>query len=462
MINKSIEKGIFPNELKIAKVTPIFKKGARSDPGNYRPISILPTISKIFERHVAAKIHEFLTEFKLLHTEQSGFRQFHSCQTALTKLTDTWLREMDIGNVTGVSFLDLRKAFDLVNHTILLEKLKCYNFHPSALKWFSSYLQHRFQSVQIGHVHSSRLPITCGVPQGSVLGPLLFLLYINDLPLHVKHSNLSLFADDATLHKSGGSVENVSTHLSSDVENINTWCYENYMTINENKSKTMLIGTSQKLSRLPQRSLSITVNGQALENVDCEKLLGIYIDPSLQFHKHIDSVCRSITTKLALLKRIKRYLPLHYRKLYYNAYILPCIDYCLTIWGNAAKTQLDRIHKLQKCAARIILDAPPDSPSLPLFCKLEWLTVFERVEFNKGVLIYKTVKGLCPSYLSDMFTYQTSNAYNLRSCSNNDMCIPSHNNELFKKTLQYSGVQLWNNLPVHLRTASTLSTLSIP
>ena len=131
--------GLFPDELKVAKVTPIFKKGGRSDPGNYRSISILSTISKLYERHIASQINQYLSTFNLLHVEQSGFRQFHSCQTALTKLIDTWLKEMDEGNVTGVSFLDFRKAFDLVNHNILIDKLKCYNFNISAIEWISSY-----------------------------------------------------------------------------------------------------------------------------------------------------------------------------------------------------------------------------------------------------------------------------------------------------------------------------------
>ena len=458
MINRSIDSGFFPDELKVAKVTPIFKKGDRSDPGNYRPISILPTISKLYERHVASQIYEYLSTFNLLHVEQSGFRQFHSCQTALTKLIDTWLKEMDEGNVIGVSFLDFRKAFDLVNHNILIDKLKYYNFNNSAIEWISSYLSNRHQSVHIGNARSSRRTITCGVPQGSVLGPLLFLIYINDLPLHVQHSKLSLFADDATLHKSATSMESINLHISSDVDNVNSWCRENAMIINEAKSKCMMIGTSQRLSKLQSRTLNVNVNDQTLDNVDNEKLLGVHLDSHLQFNKHVDVVCRSITSKIALLKRIKRYLPLSYRTLYYNAYVLPCIDYCLTIWGNTSKTNLERIHKLQKCAARVILDAPPDSPSLPLFNELGWLNVFERVELNKGVLLYKIVNGMCPDYLPEMFTFQTSESYGLRSSTQQKLCIPKHKNELFKRSLQYSGAIIWNDIPLQIRTASTLQT----
>ena len=253
-------------------------------------------------------------------------------------------------------------------------------------------------------------------------------------------------------------MESINLHISSDVDSVNSWCRENAMIINEAKSKCMMIGTSQRLSKLQSRTLNVNLNDQTLDNVDNEKLLGVHLDSHLQFNKHVDVVCRSITSKIALLKRIKRYLPLSYRTLYYNAYVLPSIDYCLTIWGNTSKTNLERIHKLQKCAARVILDAPPDSPSLPLFNELGWLNVFERVELNKGVLLYKIVNGMCPDYLPEMFTFQTSESYGLRSSTQQKLCIPKHKNELFKRSLQYSGAIIWNDIPLQIRTASTLQT----
>ena len=226
----------------------------------------------------------------------------------------------------------------------------------------------------------------------------------------------------------------------------------------DTKTKCILIRMRRRLSRLECKKLTINVNKIPIDCVDNHKLLGLWIDNSLQHTKHVDDVCRSLVPNLhALLKRIKLYLPLQYRKLYFNAYILPSLDNCLSIWGNAPITHLNRILKVQKYAARIIWDAPPDSQSHPLFEELGWLTIFERIHYNKGVLLYKSVHGMCPEYMSEMFTFLNSQTYNLRSIDNLDMVISKHNKEIFTNSLHYSGVQIWNNLPVTLRTASTLS-----
>ena len=173
----------------------------------------------------------------------------------------------------------------------------------------------------IGGSKSKQLDVVSGVPQGSVLGPLLFLVYINDLPLHVEKSKLDLFADDVTLHSSSADMNVIENHLNCDIEKIDEWCLQNRMKINENKTKCMLMGTSKKISKLHNKELNIVVNGNQLNNVENEKLLGVHIDNNLAFHKHVDAVCGNITSKVALLNRIKQFLPLHAKKLYFNAYI---------------------------------------------------------------------------------------------------------------------------------------------
>ena len=220
----------------------------------------------------------------------------------------------------------------------------------NSLKLLMSYLQNRYQEVHIGNTSSEKLNIKTGVPQGSVLGPSLFILHINDLPLHIEHSDIDIFADDATLQDSSNLPDSLSQNLQSDVNNVISWCKQNDMLLNERKTKCMLIGTSQKLSKC-NSNLEIKVNDHYIENSKCEKLLGVHIDQKLSYENHIDYVCKNVSSKIALLGRIKKFLPLQTRKLYYNAYILSVIDYCLTVWGSASNGQLDILLKLQNHAS---------------------------------------------------------------------------------------------------------------
>ena len=324
IINRSIESGVFPCIWKNAKVNPIFKSGDKYNVNNYRPISILPTLSKIIEKWIEKNLMLYLDKHTLLHKNQSGFRKNHSTESALILMTNTWLKAINNGKLVGCAMIDFRKAFDLVDHELLLQKLRIYKFSESTLLWFKSYLNNRTQQVVVNNLNSTSGVVECGVPQGSILGPILFLLFINDLPLTLQNLPVSvdLYADDTTSYSIASDKRTLETNLQNALNSVHIWCLENGMTINTDKTKLMLIASRQKRNTLIDSDLKIT-----LKHSDNEKILGVHVDQNFVLNSHFQHVCKKIASHLWLLSQIRMYLTVQHRLLYYNAYIKSHIEY---------------------------------------------------------------------------------------------------------------------------------------
>jgi len=452
IINKSIQSGIFPDRLKNAYILPVHKESDKNDLNNYRPISILPTISKIIERHISNQMKSFFEKHQLLHTFQSGFRQNHSCQSSLIRLIDSWLQNIDSGQIVGSVYLDLKKAFDLVDHDILLNKMSMYHFSESVLTLMQSYLSNRQQCVKVGTQKSSFKTIKAGVPQGSILGPLLFLVYINDMPFFLQKGTLDLYADDSTLHVADVGIKNIQSTLQNDLNIISNWCSFNNMLIHPNKTKCMVLSSANKSTN----TLLLKINNIVIEQVEHYNLLGVTVDKHLTWQLHINNVCRKLNSKLALLKRIKPYLNYETMKLFFNSYILPHMDYCCAIWCSATRSNLKKVISIQKRAAKIIMNKPFSSPSIPIFNKLGWLSFENRCTFLVGTIVYKVLHGSMPHYFDDVIFVSNNNTYSLRSTTHNDLSSVAFKTNYGKRTFAYCARNIWNFIPNNIRQAPSL------
>ena len=286
----------------------VLKGGDRTDCNNYRPITVLPTISKILERAVHQQLYDFLSEYKLLTPNQFGFRSKLSTVTALAHFTDNIPLNLDRGCLTGAVFLDLSKAFDTVDHGLLVGKLKAIGVSSQVVMWFASYLECRYQVTSVENSQSSPQKVLVGVPQGSILGPLLFLIYINDLPNCLEHCRVIMYADDTVIYFCGKYCREVEYHLNIDLANLAEWFNSNYLTLNISKSKFVLFGSNRKLQTC--QGINLTIDDENLESADSMKYLGVIINKSMKWNEHIESLIAKLNQRIGLLKRVKHLLPL--------------------------------------------------------------------------------------------------------------------------------------------------------
>ena len=289
-----------------------------------------------------------------IHESQSGYRENHSCHTSLIQLIDRCLTNINNNVFTGAIFIDFAKAFDVINRSLLIKKLNHYKLTTSALRFIESFLSNRHQLVEINTTRSTLLPINFGVPQGSVLGPILFLLYINDLPLHLKCC-CEMFCDDSSLQSNNSSPLKLTEDLQVYINRLIEWTELNHMALNVQKTKCMYITTRQKREKMNDVFPPLYVNNNVINEVSSHKVLGVTIDNDLSWGAHINDLSKRISKRTYQLSKIKNFLDEHSRKLFFNAHILPLINYASTIWDGASETNLKFINRLYKRGLKLIL-----------------------------------------------------------------------------------------------------------
>ena len=324
IINQMLTTGIFPDDFKLSKVIPLFKKGDSSLLINYRPISLLPTISKIFERVIHDQMYEYFNKFKLLAEQQYGFRKQHSTEYAAVKLIDHVSREMEAGKIPANVYIDLSKAFDTLTFDILLYKLKYYGVTDTALDLMKSYLTNRKQYVVFDGCQSEHTEIYTGVPQGSILGPLFFCIYINDLITVSDRLNFLMYADDTTIYFNLEDFSNIfkETDNNNELEKVNTWLKLNKLSLNTQKTKLMLFHRKQKHID----EVSVIINGTKIERVVSFNFLGIMLDENLSWKSHIEMVGNKISKVTGILYRLKNVFPESVLFVLYNSLIVSYIE----------------------------------------------------------------------------------------------------------------------------------------
>ena len=460
IINRSLESGIVPDQLKIANVIPIYKASDPDRLQNYRPISLLPAFSKLIEKIMYNKVMSFLNSNNILYKHQYGFRPKHSTIHPILHLINHCAKVNNANHhqSTMSIFCDLSKAFDVINHDILLKKLNFWGIRGSANKWFLNYLSGRKQYVEIENTKSGYQNIICGVPQGSILGPLLYLIYVNDISKSTNGHILS-FADDTSLYVSDSDPDDLFNKANSMFASLFDWFCANRLSLNPTKTKYIVFRPQSKKCDFTGKVVSI--NGTPLNQIGAKfndpatKFLGIYMDEHLTWKHHLAHINSKISRALFIIKQVKNILPVESLRTLYFALIHPFLSYGITMWGNASQSYLHKTVNLQKRAVRIINKAMHNSHTDPLFKKSEILKLSDLYEYQAALFMNDYVMARLPHSFRDSFRFNCDIQETYLTRQSNLLKIERCNSAFSAKFPIYKFPCIWNRwMPIVPRFTS--------
>jgi len=420
LINVSLSQGLFPSQLKLAKVIPLHKAGSKADVANYRPISLLPLISKVFEKVMHNRLYNHLTKYNIIHDTQFGFRAGHSCEHALFTAQNTILSTLNKKEVAVLLLIDFSKAFDMVDHSILLMKLEHYGVRSNALDWFRSYLSDRRQYVHVNNTDSSTEILHHGVPQGSILGPLLFIIYINDIPSISNFAKFVLYADDANIIVTGKDLREVEQKIEQLLPLLLDWITCNGLKLNIGKTKYLIFSNCKK------HDINITIMGNKIERRTSERFLGVIMDENISWTAHRAAIATKISRNAGILFKLRGTIPLHILKNLFFSFIHSHLYFCPSIWGLGSQNSLSRIFSAQKKAIRAISPGyvnyfyNKETGEIPSHTKHTFnengiLTVHNLIFCQTMTTMSKIYRDIAPKVVCNMFVKSERNNHLHRS-----------------------------------------------
>ena len=448
--NLSFEFGIFPDNMKTAKVIPLFKSGENNIFTNYRPVSLLPQFSKILEKLFNKRLDSFIDKYFLLTESQYGFRYSRSTALAILELMEEITDASDRRKNTIGIFIDLKKAFDTIDHSLLLQKLELYGIRGQANNWIKSYLEHRQQFVKFDDTNSEYLEVLCGVPQGSILGPKLFIMYINDICNVSKLFKFILFADDTNLFCSSDNLQQLCTDVSLELCKLDKWFAVNKLSLNVSKTNYMLFGKNKN------KNCIIKIKDKEIERVYVTKFLGVQIDDNFNWKNHIKVVTGKLAKSMSIIYRAKSKLNSSSLYTLYCSLFLPYLTYCSEIWGNTYKSNIQPIVKYQKKVIRLICNASYLEHTNPMFLNCKLLKFVDIVKLKTAIVMYKAKNCLLPKNVQNLFTSSSDCHYITRQkCNFKHKFVRTKSKSM---CISVYGIKLWNSLSSEIQNSKNIKT----